>query len=241
MPVSNEFVTCRSNDKNQLVGQTITANINDSISNSGSNKSNKKNKQINNNNNNDKVNANDNSNYSNHNNDDALSVATAEAANISATAAAAAAAVATAAATTDEKEYNCHECCYQGVAESDLKRHIILKHETPINQSATFKCRTCGNGFSHKWELMKHRKSSHRDTVAMCRNWRNGSCPYTEEACWWNHVEKILNGNHHTCYICGTTFDTKNQLMLHRKKEHGHIVGLCKEAQKQNYTISCPR
>ena len=71
------------------------------------------------------------------------------------------------AATTDEKEYNCHECCYQGVAESDLKRHIILKHETPINQTATFKCRTCGNAFSHKWELMKHRKSSHRDTVAL--------------------------------------------------------------------------
>ena len=29
--------------------------------------------------------------------------------------------------------------------------------------------------------------------------------------------------------------------MLHRKKEHGHIVGLCKEAQKQNCKFSIER
>ena len=50
-----------------------------------------------------------------------------------------------------------------------------------------------------------------------------------------------MNSNHHTCNICGTTFDTKNQLMLHRKKEHGDIVGLCKEAKNKSCKFSIER
>ena len=88
---------------------------------------------------------------------------------------------------------------------------------------------------------MKHRKSSHKETVAKCKNWVSGLCPYTEESCWWNHLEKTQNSYNHNCYVCAKTFDTKNHMMLHRKKEHSGIVGLCKDVQDKNCKFSNER
>ena len=135
---------------------------------------------------------------------------------------------------TEEKEYNCFECCFQGSGESELKSHIILKHRTPLSQIGSIKCRTCGNTFSVKWELMKHRKASHINTVAKCKNYLNKSCPYTEELCWWVHSERTKDSDISNCYMCGKQFENKNQIMIHRRKEHGKLVGLCRMFQNQN-------
>ena len=70
----------------------------------------------------------------------------------------------------------------------------------------------------------------HPDSVAPCRNKMNGQCPYSDEKCWWRHVEKT--GDNKTCYICGTIFANKNEIMIHRKKEHENIVPDCQEFDK---------
>ena len=58
------------------------------------------------------------------------------------------------------KEFNCKECFFQGTKQIELNKHISLKHNNVGNDENVIKCRTCGEIFSAKWNLMNHRKSS---------------------------------------------------------------------------------
>ena len=128
----------------------------------------------------------------------------------------------------EEEEFNCNDCDYQGNNRSALQKHIHIKH-TMINK---INCRICGEEFTEKRNLMHHRKKKHLETVAPCRKRIEGQCNYSDEMCWWSHVEK--NGQDHTCYICGKTFIDKNSMMKHRKIEHVNIVKECSEFIKNN-------
>ena len=48
-----------------------------------------------------------------------------------------------------------------------------------------------------KWNLMKHRKVNHIETIAHCKNKLEGNCPFSDQKCWWNHqkVENNKDGN----------------------------------------------
>ena len=128
----------------------------------------------------------------------------------------------------EEKEFNCNDCDYQGSTQRDLEKHIYIKH-TMTNK---INCRICGEEFTEKRNLMHHRKKKHIETVAPCRKKIEGQCDYSDEMCWWSHVEKT--GQDHACYICGKTFIDKNSMMKHRKIEHRNIVKECSEFIKNN-------
>ena len=125
-----------------------------------------------------------------------------------------------------EYDINCSKWDNNTTTQYYAERHPETKHEI----SNHIDCRICGEKFQTKGKLMHHRKNMHPDSVAPCRNKMNGQCPYSDEKCWWRHVEKT--GDNKTCYICGTIFANKNEIMIHRKKEHENIVPDCQEFDK---------
>ena len=84
---------------------------------------------------------------------------------------------------------------------------------------------------------MKHRKNQHIGFVAPCRNEKEGKCSFTAEMCWWNHnkVQNIPKENF-KCFKCSETFQSKANMMIHRKKIHTELVRKClKYAQNDCY------
>ena len=124
-----------------------------------------------------------------------------------------------------EREYNCHECCFQGTTQFELNKHTSLKHRNGNG----IKCRICQEEFQEKWTFMKHRKDQHTESVAQCGNYMEGRCPYSDMFCWWSHANRVDNGIR--CFICNETFQTKTDLMSHRKKKHVNLVRLCNQFQ----------
>ena len=61
----------------------------------------------------------------------------------------------------------------------------------------------------------------------MCRNFKDGSCNYTDDACWWNHEDKVNHKGNIQCFLCGKSFDRKSEMMSHRKINHSDILQQC--------------
>ena len=122
-----------------------------------------------------------------------------------------------------EEEFNCLECDYQGTEQSQLNKHIQFKHR--------IQCRICENFFKNKPEFMVHRKSEHYQTVATCN--KGANCEFLER-CWWKH--KKINAKDIECYFCEETFETKNQVMLHRKSSHAKTVKKCTKFENDSCT-----
>ena len=118
-------------------------------------------------------------------------------------------------------EFNCMECPYQGTQESELNKHVELKHR--------IKCRNCEKMFETKKGLMVHRKQEHYSTVAECR--KGKECDFADR-CWWKHSE--VNENMIECYFCDLTFGTKGEVMMHRKKQHAKTVKNCIKFENKN-------
>ena len=126
-----------------------------------------------------------------------------------------------------EKEFNCPECFFQGTKLIELNKHMSLKHGKGESNATGIKCRNCGDVFSEKWSLMNHRKNKHSNTVAQCRNFLDGNCTYQEDVCWWNHIKNQYEGI--KCFIWSEIFDTKTNLMRHRKNNHIMSVRMCNQ------------
>ena len=111
-----------------------------------------------------------------------------------------------------------------------LRKHRNLKHmiRSEMNNEQ-IKCRYCDEEFGLKWNLMMHRKNNHEATVAICRNYADGNCSFTAEACWWVHVRRGNNEESIQCFICSETFNNKSKLMSHRKKKHSSFVQICSQ------------
>ena len=78
--------------------------------------------------------------------------------------------------------------------------------------------------FKDKTSLIQHRKKEHERSVAPCRKFSVGDCPYNENKCWWNHTDKETLPENIQCCICSKTFKRKGEMMKQRKKDHITIV-----------------
>ena len=109
------------------------------------------------------------------------------------------------------EEFNCYDCHFQGTTATELRKHRDLKHA--INkemEGQSIQCKVCGETFSKKWDLMRHRKDKHIHSVAPCRNEISGSCSYSAKMCWWKH-DDIHTGESDgiKCFVCEQTFESK--------------------------------
>ena len=73
--------------------------------------------------------------------------------------------------------------------------------------------------------LMIHRKSEHKNIVAMCRNNLVGKCSFSADLCWWSHKEGSEKDIE--CYFCDDKFESRALVMMHRRKEHSKTVKSC--------------
>ena len=118
-----------------------------------------------------------------------------------------------------EDEFNCNDCDFQTTSETYLKKHIEIKH--------LIKCKLCEGEFKDKKTFMQHRKKEHYSSVAPCNKFAENSCPFVEDTCWWSHKAREISSEKLHCFICGKSFNSKMELMRHRKKEHLHLVKEC--------------
>ena len=135
-----------------------------------------------------------------------------------------------------EEEFNCKSCDFQTTTETQMKKHFTLKHTLQgLQNNAEIRCRVCGESFVGKRNFMIHRKQSHNSKVANCKNFIEGKCPFTKENCWWNHREESSERKDQiVCYICDKIFESKNDMMIHRKNKHESIVENCNKFAKNS-------
>ena len=127
-------------------------------------------------------------------------------------------------------QYNCNKCDFQGSSNIILTKHINLKHRAKDDQvDGTFKCQECDEQFSSFWSLNNHMRDHHVKTK-ICKHFKEGRCRFSANECWDKHelvnVESIPNDSKYQCTSCGNSFNTKNSVMTHIKKEHPGIVNL---------------
>ena len=134
----------------------------------------------------------------------------------------------------EEEEFNCYKCDFQGNTKAVLSKHISLKHvrRVVLNENL-IECKYCGKQFNSKSEFMHHRKNDHSGTVAYCRNNVVGKCPFADDACWWRHDNEVTASDNISCFICDKTFNTKSEMMKHRKRDHKQIVKVCEKFKEQ--------
>ena len=128
-----------------------------------------------------------------------------------------------------EESFSFMKCDFQGTSQLELNKHTNIKHCLE-NIHHTIKCYHCDSQFSSKWNLMEHRKSNHAATVAICRNFKKGACSYADVKCWWRHTTDTVVTTESAgikCFVCEKVFNTKEELMLHRKKDHAEMVKKC--------------
>ena len=65
---------------------------------------------------------------------------------------------------TNEIEYNCIECSFQGTSKEELKKHINVQHTAEASNFASpLQCRNCGEIFGLKSNLMNNRKNKEEE------------------------------------------------------------------------------
>ena len=66
-----------------------------------------------------------------------------------------------------------------------MDAHFWGEHDDAENE--TIYCKFCDEIFVSLHDLMKHKKTNHREKVSLCDNFSNGSCIYGDENCWFVH------------------------------------------------------
>ena len=91
---------------------------------------------------------------------------------------------------------------------------------TTPNGSTGTNCRKCGKLFSNLDDLNNHLSNDHK-SHRPCKNFsaipEDNKCTWNER-CGFNHT--VLKPGTWLCWDCGTTLQNRNDLMIHRKKEH---------------------
>ena len=125
-------------------------------------------------------------------------------------------------------EFNCDDCPYQGSSRSELRKHVKITKHCPSSYIET--CYTCKNEFPTYWDLMNHRKKEH-PSKRVCRYFKEGTCIFEDEECWWNHFPKNEQSNleifSHPCQQCDTFFKTQTELLKHKKIKHSSTSSKC--------------
>ena len=84
---------------------------------------------------------------------------------------------------------------------------------------------------------MVHRKKKHLNKINKCQRFLAGSCNFEDDACWYQHKQKDTGNRLEgeliriKCNTCDKVFETKFELMHHRKREHIQEVPQCTKSK----------
>ena len=129
-------------------------------------------------------------------------------------------------------QYNCNDCPFQGENGLALKKHVQRTKHCPSEYNE--KCYTCKKEFTSYWNLMNHRKSDHPSN-RRCKFYLKQACIFDSDTCWYRHEEQLVNDLEHQdkteneCKDCEQKFQSKSDLMKHRKMEHQNRVSRCRD------------
>ena len=127
-------------------------------------------------------------------------------------------------------QHNCYDCDFQGGNRVQLAKHIRLKHgRIEETKDISIQCKYCGKQYTNKKNFMSHRKIEHPGVVAHCKNNAVGECYFSAETCWWSHTVALDEQPTSSieCFVCGKSFKTRNEMMMHRKQVHSKVVRQC--------------
>ena len=94
-------------------------------------------------------------------------------------------------------------------------------------------CCHCENYFQTKTDLMVHRKKKHSNKVNICQRFLAGSCDLGDDKCWYKHEQKDTGNDdlfRIQCSNCEKVFETRFDLMHHRKSVHYQEVPRCSKS-----------
>ena len=66
---------------------------------------------------------------------------------------------------------------------------------------------------------MNHMRDNHPQGKEICKHFQDGRCKFPADECWANHLAAVPN-NRFECHSCKEMFNTKNQMMRHKKSSH---------------------
>ena len=91
------------------------------------------------------------------------------------------------------RQYNCHECDYQGHRSKALFKHSLESGHKKID-SLTETCYTCRQECDNFISLMKHRKAAHYSIISECHGFKSGSCWFGDQ-CYYRHGIPSVSGS----------------------------------------------
>ena len=56
-----------------------------------------------------------------------------------------------------------------------------------IKETQDIECVLSGKGFGTQSDFYSHRKQHHKQSIPSCKNFKNGSCIYGKDICWFLH------------------------------------------------------
>ena len=130
-------------------------------------------------------------------------------------------------------DFNCGVCIEQFTNESNLWSHMDIEHDIRKDDSINdFKCDICDEKFGEDGDVKYHKKERHQLMAKPCKYFVRGMCHFNEKTCWFSHtLETIIKQN---CKYCGESFQSKNDLMKHRKIKHNKNIAICREQENGN-------
>ena len=160
-------------------------------------------------------------------------------------------------------QWNCNNCDFQSTTSPPLMNHCKQEGHQPSRliqdtRNGIIKCNTCELEFTSYWNMMNHRKQMHPST-RKCRDYPSGKCKHGD-VCWFVHDNALMDhdgqesqtqSNEVTfkCHVCDTNFTNRNEVMIHKKREHPSFIlckdynsGLCRRSQQECwYLHQAPR
>ena len=123
---------------------------------------------------------------------------------------------------TNHEEFNCYDCPYQGNSQDLLQKHIRFAHT--IEKYKCVKCNYQGSGGE---DLYKHIKNEHtKEQNIEWANCKQTSVEVNESSAHIDRRHSLVRNI--KCNTCGKDFNSKSELMNHRKLEHTKLVATCK-------------
>ena len=91
------------------------------------------------------------------------------------------------------RQFNCHDCSFQGQNSKELRAHSKATDHSCDDLREV--CHSCDSIFNSYKDLMNHRRVDHSQSRKECRYFKEGTCKFDHNNCWYKHSTSDANVN----------------------------------------------